>query len=183
VLELLSRMQPTSSNYRIDLLTKSYSTLAPQLQQQQQQQSGGLTPLHEPWFDMQAIQWQLPADVIAGWASADVSTDLALPPPNPFVPTDFTLKGTPAAAGAGADADGTAAAAAAGAHASGAAAAQTQQQQAQQQQEQEIASLPAWVLAPVGGRPAAVSVLLATPPAMILDKPGRVFFGGGGPSY
>lgn len=156
-------MQPTSSNYRIDLLTKSYSTLAPQLEQQQQ--SGCLTPLHEPWFDMQAIRWQLPADVITDWASADVSTDMALPPPNPFVPTDFTLKATPAAG----TANGVAAA---GADVSRAGS--QPHQQAQQQQEQEIASLPAWVLAPVGGRPATVSVLLATPPAMILDKPGRV---------
>jgi hypothetical protein len=155
-LELLGLMQPTSSNYRIDLLTKSFSTLKQQLiQQQQQQQSdagaAAVEALHEPWFGMEAVKWQVPQTLTVDWAAADVSADLGLPPPNPYIPTDFTVKPDqqqPAAADAAVAPD------------------------QQQQQQQHIAALPPWVVAPVGGRPASVSVLLSTPPSMILDKPG-----------
>ena len=165
VLELLGLMQCSSSNYRIDLLTKSFDSIKHKLSTQQQQQQEGtgghVATLHEPWFNMEAVRWQLPDDIIGSWASADVSSDLALPPANPYVPTDFTLK-SPAAA----------AAAAGGAHG------QPDNQQ-QQQQQVEIACLPQWLLDPVGGRPSAVGVLLATPPDMLMDTTGEDGGGGG----
>jgi len=176
VVELLGLMRPTNNSYRIDLLTKSFSTLKQQLLKQHGHidtttpppaaangtdssttaaaaaGEGSVSAVHEPWFDMDAVKWQLPESLTGSWASADVSADLALPPPNPFVPTDFTLKGTPAAAAAAAD-GGTAAA-------------------EQQQQQKEIEGLPQWVLCKVGGQPGAINTLLATPPEMIVDKPG-----------
>ena len=108
--------------------------------------------LHEPWFDMAAVSWELPDDLTSSWATGDISTDLALPPHNPYVPTDFTLKGPPPAAAA---AGGDAAAGGEG-----------------EKQQQEIAALPAWVLSPVGGRPSSINVLLSSPPGMILDAQG-----------
>jgi hypothetical protein len=151
-------MQCSSNNYRIDLLTKSFDSIKEKLttqQQQQQEGTGGhVATLHEPWFNMEAVRWQLPDDIIGGWASADVSSDLALPPANPYVPTDFTLKGTTTAAAAAVGVDG-----------------QPDNQQ-QQQQQAEIACLPRWLLDPVGGRPGGVGVLLATPPDMLIDTTG-----------
>jgi hypothetical protein len=175
-------MHPSSSNYRIDLLTKSFSSTQQQLTQLAVVQGGTMSDVHEPWFNMQAVRWQLPEIVISGWcksvtngceqagaaaAAAEGGEDggdgLAFPPPNPYIPVDFSLKGPAAAAAAGL---GEAAAGDGGAP-------QDQQQQQQQKQQQEISSLPPWVLSKVGGRPGHVDVLLSTPPDMILDQPGR----------
>lgn len=46
---------------------------------------------------------QLPEAMTSAWAAAAPSPQLHLPPPNPYIPTDFSLRVPPAAAGATAD--------------------------------------------------------------------------------
>lgn len=45
----------------------------------------------EPWFEMPYQQAPIPAAVLQQWASAQPSPELALPPRNPYVATDFAL--------------------------------------------------------------------------------------------
>jgi hypothetical protein len=45
----------------------------------------------EPWFDMPFTSAMIPASLIAWWTSAPPSPSLALPPQNPFVPSDFEM--------------------------------------------------------------------------------------------
>jgi hypothetical protein len=188
--ELLALMHPSSSNYRVDLLTKSFSSTQQQLTQLAAVQGGTMSDVHEPWFNMQAVRWQLPESVTSGWsngvtngcvtcvtgpgaaeqagsaaAAGGEGEGLAFPPPNPFIPTDFSLKGGAAAAAAAAGQEASAAGDGGGGTA--------HDHQQQRQQQQEISSLPPWVLTSVGGRPGYVDVLLSTPPDMILDQPGE----------
>lgn len=109
-------MHPALSTYRVDLLTKSFPTLKQQLQQQHQQQQpqqrqpatdqapaghdsmsqpvlfDDTSYFTEPWFNMEGASMQLPEQLVSSWHDADVSSDLSLPPPNPYLPCDFSIK-------------------------------------------------------------------------------------------
>ena len=54
----------------------------------------------EPWYGTQYSSQPLPRDWLARWEAAVPPSELRLPPPNPFVPTDFAL--LPASARSGA---------------------------------------------------------------------------------
>ena len=105
--ELLDCMQPAA--VRLDLQTSAFD----QLKQHGQ-------PSTEPWFDVPFAQCPVPAACLAAWQEAWESrsprADLALPPRNEFLPSDFSLRseergssGRPHASGAAA-VNGTAAA-------------------------------------------------------------------------
>jgi hypothetical protein len=156
VAELLQCMQPGSSSFRIDLLTKSYAAIKQQLQEAAADPSSwlgsssnssnsgsGVQGFTEPWFKLDALSVKLPDSLTGSWAESAVADDLALPPPNPYIPSDFELK-----------TDGSTAAAAAAADS-----------------KQLLAAVAPWML--VGGAAAKPDMLLAAPPAMLLDEPGR----------
>jgi secreted Zn-dependent insulinase-like peptidase len=143
-------MHPANSSFRIDLLTKSYAAIKQQLQQaaadpsswlsnSSSSSSCGVQDFTEPWFKMDALSVKLPESLTGGWADSAVADDLALPPPNPYIPSDFELK-----------TDGSAAAA---------------------DSKQLLAAVEPWML--VGGAAAQPDMLLAAPPAMLLDEPGE----------
>jgi hypothetical protein len=144
-------MHPASSSFRIDLLTKSYTAIKQQLQQAAADpgswlnpgsSSSGVQDFTEPWFKMDALSVKLPDSLTGGWAESAVADDLALPPPNPYIPSDFELK-----------TDGSSAAAV--------------------DSKQLLAAVERWML--VGGAVAQPEMVLAAPPAMLLDEPGARF--------
>ena len=45
----------------------------------------------EPWYGTAYSAAPLRAELLDGWAAASPHAALQLPPPNPFIPTDFTL--------------------------------------------------------------------------------------------
>lgn len=163
-------MDPVNSSYRIDLLTKSFSELKEQLLAQHvsaqdnnsssgtssglftsSSNEGAVRTLTEPWFNMEAVSVQLAEQLTASWHQAEPADDLALPPQNPYIPSDFELKSDnqPSAAGDGA----------------------MQQQQEQQDGILGLESLiHSWML--IDGDAAKPSVVLAQPPAMLVDEPG-----------
>jgi hypothetical protein len=112
VAELLGCMNPARSSFRIDLLTKSYTAIKQQLQQaaadpgswlstgNSSSSSSRVQDFTEPWFKMDALSVNLPESLIGGWAESAVADDLALPPPNPYIPSDFELKTDGSAAAA-----------------------------------------------------------------------------------
>lgn len=153
VAELLHRMQPTST-YRIDLLTNSYQDTKQLLQQLQADTESWLSGstvqvFTEPWFNMEALSILLPDSVTAGWAQAEIAADLALPPQNPYIPSDFVLR-APGGAAAAADTVKSSTSVSGGGAAE--------------------ASVEPWML--VGGA-AALPQLLAQPPLMLVDEPGK----------
>ncbi|KAF5827025.1 Metalloenzyme, LuxS/M16 peptidase-like protein [Dunaliella salina] len=98
-------MHPINSSYRLDLLTKEYEPLKQQLVQQADTQTGllqpaaarGQAPLKvsietEPWFNMESAWVQVPDELCRTWATSPPPPSLKLPPPNPYIPTDFTIK-------------------------------------------------------------------------------------------
>jgi hypothetical protein len=108
-------MHPASSSFRIDLLTKSYAAIKQQLQDaaadpsswlsSRSNSSAGVQEFTEPWFKMDALSVKLPDSLTGSWAGSAVADDLALPPPNPYIPSDFELKSDGSATAAAA-ADG-----------------------------------------------------------------------------
>lgn len=88
VSQLLARLHPASASYRVDLLTKQHA----QLKEGLAQLLPGSTHIREPWFDMEAVSAQLPQDMCSTWATQQAAQDLRLPPPNPYVATDFSLR-------------------------------------------------------------------------------------------
>ncbi|KAL6756038.1 hypothetical protein V8C86DRAFT_3157294 [Haematococcus lacustris] len=79
---LLDCMHPSLSAYRIDLLTRSFEEVKAVLGAGW---AGPLQQAHEPWFNMDAA-W------VESWAKPFAPPELRLPPPNPYLPTDFTVK-------------------------------------------------------------------------------------------
>jgi hypothetical protein len=96
VSQLLQRLDPATAPYRLDLLTRQYAQL-----------KGGLlallpgaATLREPWFDMEALAGPLQQGTCAAWAAQPPAPDMCMPPPNPYIATDFSLHQLePAAAG------------------------------------------------------------------------------------
>ena len=145
VAELLALFDAAGGRYRIDLMTTAYEAgakpqlLAGALPRREAAGAGGgaadgagaqppeaaaaaapaAAVLTEPWFGMEAVTLELPAWLTESWAAAPVPPELALPPPNPYIPSDFSLAcdaeaGGPERAAAAADAAAAAAAVAAG---------------------------------------------------------------------
>ena len=81
--ELLDCMQPAA--VRLDLQTSNFDEL---------KQHG--RPSTEPWFDVPFAQCPVPAACLAAWQDAWESrsprADMALPPHNEFLPSDFSLR-------------------------------------------------------------------------------------------
>ena len=70
----------TPSNVRIDLQTSSFSTDAsPSIQR-------------EPWFDVPYLTKPISDDLLEQWSCQAAGPELALPPKNNFIPTDFALR-------------------------------------------------------------------------------------------
>ena len=90
--ELLVHMKPSSA--RIDLQTSAYERLS-----QYWKSRGDCSPGVEPWFKLDYIEADIPADVLKSWEQASlpdsIPQELTLPPRNDFIPTDFTLKAKP----------------------------------------------------------------------------------------
>ncbi|KAI8472962.1 MAG: Metalloenzyme, LuxS/M16 peptidase-like protein [Monoraphidium minutum] len=128
VAQLLGGFSPGGGSYRVDLQTTDFKTIRDQLEAGSLPRLGGgaeggavpngsaanggggggrLEVFTEPWFGMDAAALTLPAALTAGWAEAAVAPDLGLPPPNPYIPSDFSLVD----GGGGGDAAGAAAAA------------------------------------------------------------------------
>lgn len=54
--------------------------------------SAPLTEILEPWFEMPALAMPLPESLSNAWATQSIDPTLRLPPVNPYVPTDFSLR-------------------------------------------------------------------------------------------
>lgn len=65
-----------------------------------------VTPGVEPWFTIPYLRVAADPAAAAAWANPPPTPGLALPPRNPFVPTDFTVKPLEAAAEGAAASDG-----------------------------------------------------------------------------
>ena len=83
---LLAKMTPTT--VRLDLLTKNFEDCKAQLEK--------LSPAKletgvEPWFNFPYVFANLPFEILEEWTNAGCPKDLALPSPNPYLATDFTL--------------------------------------------------------------------------------------------
>jgi hypothetical protein len=186
VTQLLATFSPLAGSYRVDLLTNDFKGLTEQLldgklprleggQQPDSQQgqdqaaagakgAAGARVFTEPWFGMEGAALRLPEQLTGSWAEAKVAADLALPPPNPYIPSDFSLC---------ADAVG--------------APAPPQNGVPPQQQngglspsprggalvgEASQGALEGWQDAAMG-----LAVVLASPPALVLDEPGALSWG------
>jgi nardilysin len=91
---LLDRMKPQgeAACYRIDLLTKSYDASKKQLEELA---GPAIKTELEPWFDLEALSVEVPRSLSLSW-SGSRSTTMHLPPVNPYVPSNFELRATPA---------------------------------------------------------------------------------------
>ena len=47
----------------------------------------------EPWFDLPYVATSVPKALLADWEAAVPSPELALPPRNSYLPSDFSLRG------------------------------------------------------------------------------------------
>jgi secreted Zn-dependent insulinase-like peptidase len=45
----------------------------------------------EEWFDIEYVAGEVPVALLDAWAAGSASPDMRLPPPNPFIATDFSL--------------------------------------------------------------------------------------------
>ena len=87
-------MHMKPSQARIDVQTSAYERLS-----QYWKSRGDCKPGVEPWFGLDYIEADIPADVLKTWEQASlpdsIPEELSLPPQNEFIPTDFTLKAKP----------------------------------------------------------------------------------------
>lgn len=87
---LLAEMTP--STVRVDLQTTAFDSVnAAALPNA----TGHPTPGREPWFGFDFVTFDLQPALLQQWASPSISPELALPPPNTFIATDFALVGGP----------------------------------------------------------------------------------------
>ena len=63
--------------------------------------SAPLTEILEPWFEMPALAMPLPESLSNAWATQSIDPTLRLPPVNPYVPTNFSLRASAEARAAG----------------------------------------------------------------------------------
>ncbi|CAG9464481.1 unnamed protein product [Pedinophyceae sp. YPF-701] len=82
LVQLLELLRPTAEGWRIEIQTSDINAvLLP---------SDGSRG-HEPWFDLDYVVRDVAAADIEEWATATPAEDLALPPHNSYVPTDFSV--------------------------------------------------------------------------------------------
>ena len=94
----------------------------PQQQQQQQQQANGVKALPsepstavfqdctfftEPWFKLEAGSAPLPEQLVRSWMEAERAHELTLPPQNPYIPSDFSLRNVQGGGEGGKDKQGS----------------------------------------------------------------------------
>jgi nardilysin len=94
----------TPHNCRIDLQSSSFAKAAPETLAAPVDGEPGAAAAREPWMDVPFGRAPLPRALLDAWAAAAPAADLALPPRNAFLATDFALRGT-GVAGAPADDD------------------------------------------------------------------------------
>ena len=119
----------------------------------------------EPWFGFEYAEAPVPQELLAAWAVAQPSVELALPLRNDYLPTNFTLRCGDAAGG------GTAGPLQAAAGASNAAAA-TDVAAAQRSAESASGMVPEAAVAADGVEDGT----FPSPPALLLDSPGLRLF-------
>lgn len=89
--ELLGIMSPSAA--RLDVQTKAYEQCKGSLLVD----ANSLVDRHfcrtgvEPWFEIPFVEVQIPDSLLQSWAAAVPSADLALPPQNSYIPSDFSL--------------------------------------------------------------------------------------------
>ncbi|KFM22670.1 Insulin-degrading enzyme [Auxenochlorella protothecoides] len=85
IASLLDSMTPQT--VRIDIQTSKYEEVCKALASEIPDIKQGV----EPWFDFQYVEAVIPGDLLERWQGARATEDMSLPPPNHFVPTDFSL--------------------------------------------------------------------------------------------
>lgn len=90
VQSLLAEMTPNS--VRIDLQTTAFDAVK---HVALEGATGPPTPGHEPWFGFDFVTFDLQPGLLQQWTACSASPELALPPPNTFIASDFGLVGGP----------------------------------------------------------------------------------------
>jgi hypothetical protein len=110
VAELLALFDAAGADYRIDLQTTAFKEVKEQLLEGKLPRLEGLEAgaaaaagaaaevFTEPWFGMEAASMRVPEKLTRSWAAGEVASDLGLPPRNPYIPSDFSLRCDEAAA-------------------------------------------------------------------------------------
>ncbi|KDD73111.1 hypothetical protein H632_c2526p0, partial [Helicosporidium sp. ATCC 50920] len=83
---LLAKMTP--GNCRVDLQTHDFEAQSLLWNQR----FADCAVQHEPWFELDYLVADVPRDLLAAWEAAAPETDMALPAPNPYIPSDFALR-------------------------------------------------------------------------------------------
>ena len=92
VMSVLAALTP--HNCRLDLQSSSFSTAAPEALAEPVDGEPGAAAFREQWMDVPFGRVPLPRALLDAWATACPSKDLALPPRNAFLATDFVLRGS-----------------------------------------------------------------------------------------
>ncbi|MEW5302568.1 MAG: hypothetical protein WDW38_002287 [Sanguina aurantia] len=96
--QLMGSMDPVRGSYRLDVITRDYAKLREQLTAATGPLSEGrASVMTEPWFNMEAVSVTIPEGIVQGWATSPALPELHLPPRNPYIPTDFSIKASAAA--------------------------------------------------------------------------------------
>ncbi|GFR39667.1 hypothetical protein Agub_g138, partial [Astrephomene gubernaculifera] len=78
--------------FRIDLMTRRYEEVKASLLSLAAQSGASVRQEQEPWFGLEVTSLELPPDLVRGWAQQPPLPELALPPRNPYLPQDFSLR-------------------------------------------------------------------------------------------
>jgi nardilysin len=105
VVAVLSALTP--HNCRFDLQSSSFVAATPETLAAPVDGQPGAAAFREPWMDVPFGRAPLPRALLDAWAAAAPAADLALPPRNAFLATDFALRGS-GTGGAPAEDDDTA---------------------------------------------------------------------------
>ena len=91
VMAVLSAMTP--HRCRIDLQSSSFAAASPEILAAPVDGEPGAVAAREPWMDVPYGRAPLPRALLDAWAAAAPAADLALPPRNAFLATDFAVRG------------------------------------------------------------------------------------------
>ncbi|CAL8470131.1 g9673 [Coccomyxa elongata] len=93
VTDLLERMTPASA--RFDLQTSAFTDI---LEKQNVVSQPGASSGIEPWFELPYVSVPLSPELVKSWEepSEAMIQGLSLPPPNHYIPTDFSLRSSTA---------------------------------------------------------------------------------------
>ena len=92
VMSVLAALTP--HNCRIDLQSSSFATATPEILAAPVDGEPGTSAACEPWMAVPFGRVPLPRALLDAWAAALPAPDLALPPRNNYLATDFSLRGT-----------------------------------------------------------------------------------------